>query len=296
MDYYEIHLHSIPKLLFAYSVSSNHYRNRFPSYADLLEVSIIEAGTIRYDYDNGGHSETPPGTLAPILKDMHCRTHAEAGVLQQHITVGVTAEYDCHKRSISMGDDFTAIREAVRRDGYILIPYQWPLGERYGEIKAILKRIIFSSNSMDTLHIHEALSEWFHLMGTLTGIVLDQMEGKTTTVSSAAADYVCYAKIYISEHYTEKISVSEIAKKLGISIGYLHGIFKQHTGMSVIEYVNRYRIELIKQSLKSRNVSLKEAAHQVGIDDPAYMSRLFKKTEGISYRDYCASIQRRSEQ
>ena len=295
MYFYEIHLRSVPKLLFAYSVSSDHYRNRFPSYEGLLEVSIIETGTIHYDYDDGTHSETPPGSLAPILKDMHCKTHAKEGVLQKHVTVGVIADYDCRKRSITELPDLPGLREAVLRDGRILLPYQWDLGNRYGEIEGILKRIIFSCNSMDVLRIHEALSDWFHLMGVLTEIVLDRLAGRQTDKPTASEDYVRHAKLYVSEHYTDKLSVQEIADKLGISVGYLHGIFKQHTGMSVIEYVNRYRIEIIKQSLRSREISLKEAACQVGIDDPSYMSRLFKKVEGISFRAYCEHINRHSD-
>ena len=38
--------------------------------------------------------------------------------------------------------------------------------------------------------------------------------------------------------------------------------------------------------METKNLSLKEAAYNVGIDDPAYMSRLFKKIIGLSVRDY----------
>ena len=69
MKFYEICLCSVPELIFAYSVSSDRYKNRFPSYENLLEVSVIESGTIYYEHDDGSRSETPPGTVAPILKD-----------------------------------------------------------------------------------------------------------------------------------------------------------------------------------------------------------------------------------
>ena len=38
--------------------------------------------------------------------------------------------------------------------------------------------------------------------------------------------------------------------------------------------------------INNKNISLKEAAHSVGIEDPAYMSRMFKKITGLSYREY----------
>ena len=36
----------------------------------------------------------------------------------------------------------------------------------------------------------------------------------------------------------------------------------------------------------NRGLSLKDAAYNVGIEDPAYMSRLFKKVTGLSFREY----------
>lgn len=291
MQFYEITLHSVPKIIFAYSVSSDHYKNRFPSYENLFEISIIESGTIQYEYYDGSHSETPPGTLAPILKDMHCRTYTDAGVLQKHVTVGTVADYDCRRRDTDEIDAPSVFFEAVYKSGTILLPYQWDLGHRYAEIEEILKRIIYAYTSMHETHRLDALSEWFRLVSVLTEIVLNRLSGKPADFQPASVAYVRAAKQYIAEHYSEKIAVADIAAHLGISVGYLHGIFKKDTGMSVIDYLTRYRVSTFKQYVSNRGLSLKEAASQVGIDDPAYMSRLFKKTEGLSFREYCASAQ-----
>lgn len=286
MKFYEINLHSVPELIFAYSVSSDRYKNRFPSYENLLEVSVIESGTIYYEHDDGSRSETPPGTVAPILKDARCRTYAEHGVLQKHITVGAVADYTLIPRDTEAVLSIEALRERVFRNGTILIPYQWDLGRRYGEIADLLREIIYAYSAMHPTHLLDALSKWFHLMSVLTGIVLSAVEGRALDVQSPATEYVKKAELYIAQHYAEHITVSELAEHLGLSAGYLHGIFKQYTGMRIVEYINRYRIRTVKEYLKSHPLSLKEAAYRVGIDDPAYMSRLFKKVEGISFRAY----------
>ncbi len=290
MFFYEIRLQTAPRFLFACTFTGNHYSNRFPSYAGLLEISIIEEGTIYYDYYNGITSETPPGTLAPIFKDMHCRTTAKENTVQRHSTVGMIADYTCRKRHVSDVNDPHALIEEVRQNGLILIPYQWPLGKQYDEALTILRRIIFDYNAMDATHLQRAMAEWLQLVELLTRIVINRLLGKSVEASEAAESYVRYATRYISEHYTEKIAVADIAQKIGISTGYLHGIFKQQTGMSVLEYMNRYRVGIIKQTLERGGISLKEAAYQVGIDDPSYMSRLFKKLEGISFREYCVQL------
>ena len=89
------------------------------------------------------------------------------------------------------------------------------------------------------------------------------------------------------ENKSKSLSVEEIANHIGISGGYLHKIFKEITGLTIIEYINLYKINLVKQYVKSSKISLKEAAYQVGIEDPSYLSRLFKKTAGLSFREYC---------
>ena len=290
MKFYEITLHSVPNLIFAYSVTRERYRNRFPSYENLLEISIIEQGTIYYEYEDGSHSETPPGTLAPILKDLHCRTYAAAGVLQKHITVGAIAAYDCILHDTAHFCEPERLRTAVMQNGTILLPFQWDLGEYLGEISEQLRRTVVAYTSIHETHLHDALSEWFRLVGMLSEIVLSVLLGKQPSAGSITAAYIRRAKEYIASHFRERITVDALAKHLGISAGYLHGIFKKETGMTVIEYLNRYRISIAKQYIRNDRVTLAEAAAEVGIDEPAYMSRLFKKIEGVSFREYYATL------
>ena len=142
MYFYEIRLHAVPEIVFAYSVVTDHYRNRFPSrYTDLLEVSLVEDGTIFYDHDDGTHAETPPGTVAPILKDLHCRTYATPGVTQRHVTVGTVVPYDLTRREIGEIADPVSYSETVQKTGTILIPYQWTVGDLYDEIGDRLRHI-----------------------------------------------------------------------------------------------------------------------------------------------------------
>jgi len=58
--------------------------------------------------------------------------------------------------------------------------------------------------------------------------------------------------------------------------------------MGITEYANRHRVGVAVSLMETRGLSLKEAAYNVGIEDPAYMSRLFKKVTGASYRDYAS--------
>ena len=287
MYFYEIRLHAVPKIVFAYNVTTNHYRNRFPGrYTDLLEVSLVEDGTIFYDHDDGTRAKTPPGTIAPILKDLHCRTYTAPGVLQKHVTVGAVVPYDLKRRELEEIADPVSYSETVQKNGTILIPYQWAADVRYNEIGDQLRRIIALQTAQPPRAL-EALGEWFRLAALLTDTVLERLDKQRGNRHSASAVYLREAKQYIATHYAEKLTVADLARHLGISAGHLHGIFQKQLGQGVIEYLNRYRVEAVKQFLRGRDISLKEAAQLVGVDDPSYMSRLFKKIEGVSFRQYC---------
>lgn len=287
MYFYEIRLHAVPEIVFAYSVVTDHYRNRFPGrYTDLLEVSLVEDGTIFYEHDDGTHAETSPGTVAPILKDLHCRTYAAPGVVQRHVTVGTVVPYDLKRRGLGEIADPVSYGEAVRKSGTILIPYQWDAGTCYDEIGDQLRRIIALQTAQPPKAL-EALGEWFRLAALLTDMVLERLDKQQGGRHSASAVYLREAKHYIAAHYAERLTVADVARHLGISAGHLHGIFQKQLGQGVIDYLNRYRVETVKQFLRGRDISLKEAAHLVGVEDPSYMSRLFKKIEGISFRQYC---------
>jgi len=55
------------------------------------------------------------------------------------------------------------------------------------------------------------------------------------------------------------------------------------------QYINREKINKVIQMTCIEKMSLKEAGETVGIFDPNYLSRLFKKQTGLSYRQYISN-------
>ncbi len=87
---------------------------------------------------------------------------------------------------------------------------------------------------------------------------------------------------YIKNHYAERISLDELAELEHISKSYLSRKFKERTGLSVISYINRFRIERSRQFLMMSCLSIDEIAYQVGFDSPKYFHRVFKEITGES--------------
>jgi two-component system, response regulator YesN len=86
---------------------------------------------------------------------------------------------------------------------------------------------------------------------------------------------------YVCANYAKALSLKTISFTFGVSAAYLGHIFKEQTGQSFSEYLNRYRLERAHYLLTHSGVSAKEAARAVGYSDPNYFYRVFKKYLGI---------------
>ena len=116
--------------------------------------------------------------------------------------------------------------------------------------------------------------------------IRDILSQEDENFSPANMVYASRAMQIIADNLQQKIRVEEIAANLGISAGHLSRIFRQATGQTVVEYINRVKCERVKALLENRNVSLQEACDGVGISDVNYLSRLFKKVTGTTIREY----------
>lgn len=87
---------------------------------------------------------------------------------------------------------------------------------------------------------------------------------------------------YISFHYADNITTAELAKKWYLSEYYFCRFFKNATGQSPVNYINRTRIEKAAVLLRKTNESITAIAIKVGFDDVNYFSRTFKKFMNIS--------------
>lgn len=87
---------------------------------------------------------------------------------------------------------------------------------------------------------------------------------------------------YISNHYTEKITAVQVAKKFGLRQSDLSAHFKKITGKSFNEYLNYVRICKAKRMLISSEKNITEIAYSVGFASTSYFINCFKVQMGIT--------------
>ncbi|MFT3984883.1 MAG: response regulator [Lachnospiraceae bacterium] len=91
---------------------------------------------------------------------------------------------------------------------------------------------------------------------------------------------------YIREHYTEQISLTEIAERFHMNSVYFCQYFKKNKGVSYVQFINQLRIEETKRLISQGELPLERIAEKVGIDNTNYFYRLFKKMTGITISEY----------
>ena len=86
---------------------------------------------------------------------------------------------------------------------------------------------------------------------------------------------------FIDDHYSEHITMEDVAASVSMSPSYLSALFKDKMSMTVHDYLIRVRIEKSIELLGRRDLSIKQVMQQCGIESQSYYNRIFKKMIGL---------------
>ena len=109
---------------------------------------------------------------------------------------------------------------------------------------------------------------------------------RSTTLGSEAQRVVRKAIVYLHEHYMEAISLEDAARYVSVSKEYLARCFRQEMGITLVTYLNRYRVHQAKALLAKGDQNLTEIALETGFSSSGYFSRVFRQEVGMSPTDY----------
>ena len=94
---------------------------------------------------------------------------------------------------------------------------------------------------------------------------------------------------YIDDNLNGKLQLNEVAEVFGLSPAYLSVLFKKSTDTGFSEYVYTKKIEKAKEMLLSGDMKIYEVADSLGFESAYYFSKVFKKVDGHSPREYIQS-------
>lgn len=105
-----------------------------------------------------------------------------------------------------------------------------------------------------------------------------QKDHKDTAISTAQE--------FIEQNINSRITVGQIATMLSLGRRNLERRFKHATGNTVMEYIQRVKMEVVKQNLETTRLGVNEAMDKVGYSDPKAFRIIFKKVTGLSPLQY----------
>ncbi len=101
------------------------------------------------------------------------------------------------------------------------------------------------------------------------------------------ADLVNKVKKFVGDHYYDvNLNVSYIADSFEVNPSYLSTLFKKDTGVGLLDYIHKLRIENAKKLLDQSSMNIKDVAERVGYYNSVAFIRAFKRYEGITPGKY----------
>lgn len=120
----------------------------------------------------------------------------------------------------------------------------------------------------------------------LSGIV-EEITGNIGYVyDSRSRSLMENAKKYIEKNYKTQLSNKDVAKEIFISPSYFLSLFKKETGKTFTDYLTDVRIREAKNLLRTSEMNITEIAYEIGFNNSNYFSNIFKKTVGVSAKEY----------
>lgn len=134
---------------------------------------------------------------------------------------------------------------------------------------------------------HETWSSAVEYLKTLGDVLFDIQDSEQ---EKRAQDVIGRVQNYISNNVHEALSLVMLADMVHFNPSYLSRLFKQVTGINLLDYIADMRVKKAKQLLENADNKIHEIAEAVGYGSASNFARFFKKLTGLTPQEYRSSI------
>jgi len=149
----------------------------------------------------------------------------------------------------------------------------------------LYEELAYSLSDLHIQHIEE-LSDSGSVEAALNQAFLDFARRVRETRRQSVSRPVHACQEYIFNHLHEDITPVRLAEIAGLHPGYLSHLFKEETGLTLMNYIQRERIEEAKKLLDHTRDSISEIGLRLGFYDHAHFVKVFKKHAGTTPKQY----------
>ncbi len=141
-----------------------------------------------------------------------------------------------------------------------------------------IRQVYLTRSSVDLLELRGLI--YLLLTHLVRSHALQVLDEGTYSQHFSKLGKVNSAVKFIHENYDKALTTRQLAELVHLSEGYFCQLFREVTGRTAIEYLNRLRIDKAEKLLRKTSLSVTEVASACGFDDANYFSRMFKKIKG----------------
>ena len=181
--------------------------------------------------------------------------------------------------------EFGAFRQMLSRPIYLDLehPVCAAAREKLMEVIAVYR----SQSVLRNMHCYALLLEMYarlgenYLMTTAT-----QTEVNAINRQLSGEDAFNRALDYVMENYMDDVTLDSLAAYAGFSRYTLSRMFRQHTGMTFTQYLNKRRVTMAEELLAGTKIPVTQVALQCGFNSIATFNRVFRDVRGCTPTQY----------
>ncbi len=152
-----------------------------------------------------------------------------------------------------------------------------PFIDVYDDIERLVREKKTDFEYIVSIKLHELVN----MMTTFSA----ETDGVSNIVSSIS-EKNALIKEYIEQNFNRKITLDDLSREFCVSKYYMLHSFKNQYGITIINYLQSYRIRHAKKLLAFSNMKIEDISRECGINDLSYFNKLFRSFEGMTAGQY----------
>lgn len=146
--------------------------------------------------------------------------------------------------------------------------------------------------TLSDLHIQqiEELNDVKAVEAALVRALLDFTERVEQSRKESMSKPIRICCEYIFNHLYQEITFDKFAELTGLNSNYLMNLFKEQTGMTLMNYIQKQRIEEAKKLLNMTNYTISSIGLRLNFYDQSHFIKVFKKYTGMTPKKYRSTL------
>lgn len=249
---------------------------------DYVEILFISKGEYLFEINLENHLLKEGDICILNSGDLHQITGTATDTVHEVVL------FDPKILDFSYGDEWeeTCIRPYLNRE-LICRSILHPADPEYPEIRNCIKELMKKALAMDPGWYVSCKLLLLELFDLLTGqeLLLPAREAMSTADARKIGRYKAIVS-YMEEHFSEPVSLQELADQVSCNSQYLCRSFREIAGMSPIQYLISYRLDRACELLVRTALPVTDIALECGFDNISYFIRKFKSVKGCTPKEY----------